>query len=84
MSVCLSVCLDMPVHISDPHGCVCVCRLARAFIDYPDKVAFPYFIGVATFFDVMAETKFEPKVPMDKLIIFQSSGVEKAPHPQNL
>ena len=50
---------------------VCVCRLVRAFIDLPQKVTFPYFIGVATFLDVMAEDKFEPKVPMDKLIIFQ-------------
>ena len=39
---------------------MCVCRLVCAFIDYPDKVTFPYFIGVATFFDVMAEDKFEP------------------------
>jgi len=51
--------------------CVCVCRLVRAFIDFPEKTSFPYFIGVATFFDVMAETKFEPRVPIDKLIIYQ-------------
>jgi len=41
----------------------------RAFIDLPQKASFPYFIGVATFFDVMGESKFEPTVPIDKLII---------------
>ena len=49
---------------------VCVCRLVRAFIDLPQKVTFPYFIGVVTFLDVLAEPEFDPKIPIDKLIIY--------------
>jgi len=47
-----------------------VCRLARAFIDLPQKASFPYFIGVVTFLDVLGEKEFNPKIPIDKLIIY--------------
>ena len=49
---------------------LCVCRSAGDFINC-EKVAIPYFICVATFFELLLEQEFAPQVPVDKLIVYQ-------------
>jgi len=50
--------------------CVCVCRYLCIFIEF-QQVQVPYFIVLVSFLEILGEREaFEPKVPLDKMIIF--------------